>query len=132
VTGASAVGRPDARAGEVPVVYVTTRAGSRSTARELQHWAAENTREPAAAPREVIILDALPLTDLGKPYKPALRQDAARREAEAALRDAGLANAQVESTSVEGTIVVTVSGTQHTARVGRALDPYTFTWQVRA
>ncbi len=131
VTGASAVGRPDAHAGEVPVVYVTTRVGCGTTALELEQWAAEHTREPAAAPKEVVILDVLPLTDVGKPYKPVLRQDAARREAEAALRRAGFADPQVESTFVDGAITVTVSGTDDGSRVARALAPYTFNWQLR-
>lgn len=41
--------------------------------------------ERAAVPREVIVLDALPLTAVGKIFKPKLRWDAIRRVFEAEL-----------------------------------------------
>ena len=47
---------------------------------ELRDWAAERVAEPAAAPKAVTVLDALPVTAVGKPYKLPLRADATRRE----------------------------------------------------
>ena len=130
VTGANAVGRPDAHAGEVPVVYVTVKPDGRATADELQRWAGEHAREAAASPKEVLIVQALPLTDVGKPYKLPLRMDAARREAEAALERAGLGDLQLEVAAVDGAPVVTVYDTDHASRIARALAPYTFVWRL--
>ncbi|MFC9440930.1 acyl-CoA synthetase, partial [Nocardia sp. NPDC057030] len=69
VSAAGAVGRPDAHAGEVPVAYVAHIAGAEVTEDELVAWAAERVPERAAAPKTVTILDALPVTEVGKPYK---------------------------------------------------------------
>ena len=85
VEGVQAVGRPDVHAGEVPVAFVTLGPGATATPHELRSWARARVAEPAAAPRSVTILDALPVTDVGKPYKPALRAVAARDEVVAAL-----------------------------------------------
>lgn len=69
---AAAVGRPDAHAGEVPVVYVQLRPGSSSTAQELQEWGRQRIAERAAWPRQVTVMPALPTTAVGKIFKPAL------------------------------------------------------------
>ena len=90
ITAAAVVGAPDAHAGEVPVAYVTRTAGSQTTEAELRDWAAAHAPEPAAAPKEVHVIDAIPLTDVGKVFKPALLQDAVRRVVEAELERAGL------------------------------------------
>jgi acyl-CoA synthetase (AMP-forming)/AMP-acid ligase II len=66
VTGASAVGRPDPHSGEIPVAYVTLRPGTTGTGPdELIAFAAQHVPERAAAPKDVIVLSALPLTDIG-------------------------------------------------------------------
>ncbi len=77
VIDAGAVGSPDERAGEVPVAFVTVRDADVATD-ELIAWAAGRVSEPAAAPKAVFIVDALPVTAVGKPYKPELRLLAAR------------------------------------------------------
>ena len=84
VTAAAAVGRPDPHAGEVPVAFVTLLPGAERTPDELEAWAADHVPERAAAPKHVEIIDEIPLTAVGKPYKPELR----RRAAEQAARDA--------------------------------------------
>jgi hypothetical protein len=48
----------------------------------------ETIPERAAAPKEITILDRMPLTDVGKPAKPLLRRDAAQRAFRTALMDA--------------------------------------------
>jgi len=83
---AAAVGKPDAYAGELPVVYVTLRAGCVASADELLAFAKATIPERAAAPGEVVVRDAIPLTAVGKVFKPELRYDAAKRVLEAALR----------------------------------------------
>ncbi|MFN8440333.1 MAG: acyl-CoA synthetase [Caldilineaceae bacterium] len=69
---AAAVGRPDARVGEMPVAYVELKPGSNATSDELQKFAQENIGERAAVPKEIVILEKLPLTAVGKLFKPTL------------------------------------------------------------
>ncbi len=82
---AAAVGRPDAYAGEVPVAYVALVPGATVDAEALREFAREHVAERPAAPAEVVILDAIPVTAVGKIFKPALRRDAAERALGAAL-----------------------------------------------
>jgi fatty-acyl-CoA synthase len=79
IAAAAAVGKPDAYAGEVPMAFVTLRPDQSATAAELLAFARENVSERPAAPAEIIILDAMPLTPLGKIFKPALRDLAKAR-----------------------------------------------------
>jgi fatty-acyl-CoA synthase len=85
---AAAVGKPDAYAGELPIAYVQLVKGATVTGPELAAFAAARVAERAAAPKEVHILDAIPLTDVGKPHKVKLRHDAAQRTFLAVLREA--------------------------------------------
>lgn len=73
---AAAVGRPDASKGELPMAYVQLKAGHQASADELLDFFRERTHERAAVPVEVIVLDVMPLTPVGKIAKPALRIDA--------------------------------------------------------
>jgi fatty-acyl-CoA synthase len=104
VTGAAAVGRPDPHAGEVPVAYVTLAPGAEASEEDLREWAAARVAERAAAPKSVTIVDALPVTAVGKPYKLALRADAARRELTEAL--AGLGDRHEIRTLIEDGAIV--------------------------
>lgn len=73
VAMAAAVGQPDRHAGELPVAYVTLKSGANATVEQLQAHAAATVPERAAVPVRIEILDALPLTAVGKISKPALR-----------------------------------------------------------
>ncbi|MFB8005138.1 acyl-CoA synthetase [Nocardia sp. NPDC056000] len=108
VSAAGAVGRPDVHAGEVPVAYVALTAGAEVTADGLVAWAAERVHERAAAPKTITILDALPVTDVGKPYKLGLRADATRRELLDALAETtGVAG--IAAAGQDGAIIATVA-----------------------
>ena len=75
----AAIGEPDCDKGEMPVAYVQLRPGmSVSEADLLEHCRREIT-ERAAIPRAVRIVETMPLTAVGKIFKPALRLDAVRR-----------------------------------------------------
>jgi fatty-acyl-CoA synthase len=87
---AAAVGRPDPYAGEVPVAYVQLKPDMQATAEELRAFAGANIFERPAAPVEIFIVDRLPLTAVGKIFKPDLRSDSVRRaflEALSPLKD---------------------------------------------
>jgi fatty-acyl-CoA synthase len=85
----AAVGRPDAHAGEVPVAYVQLSAGSAVTPEEILEYARQNVGEKAAIPKEIYVVDAIPLTPVGKIFKPALRWDAVKKTYARALEVLG-------------------------------------------
>jgi long-chain acyl-CoA synthetase len=73
VAMAGVVGRPHERLGEEVVAFVSLRPGSEATPGEITEFA----RERLAAnkyPREVTIIDAVPLTSVGKLDRKALRR----------------------------------------------------------
>lgn len=82
---AAAVGRPDAHAGEVPVVYVQLRGELSISEDELMAHAHASIAERAAWPKRIHILPQLPTTAIGKIFKPALTllqiEDVVRSEA---------------------------------------------------
>ncbi|MFT7613108.1 MAG: fatty-acyl-CoA synthase [Parvicellaceae bacterium] len=68
----AAVGRPDSRVGEVPVLYVQLKPKAISSEKELLEFAKEHINEKAAVPKRIIIIDEIPLTTIGKIFKPDL------------------------------------------------------------
>lgn len=87
VAMAAAVGKPDEKAGELPVVYVQLKPGVQASEAELLEHAATHIPERAAVPKDAWIIDAIPLTAVGKTFKPALRFDAITRVYRAALHE---------------------------------------------
>src|SRR5258706_112410 len=71
---AAAVGHPDPHSGEVPVAYATLAAGARARVDELMQHAQAHIPERAAWPKAIRIIDEMPLTAIGKVFKPRLRQ----------------------------------------------------------
>ncbi|MFC6633070.1 AMP-binding protein [Microbulbifer taiwanensis] len=85
-----AVGMPDVRAGELPVVFVQPRPGAEPDAEALLQFAAEVIGERAAVPKRVFLLEQMPLTAVGKIFKPELRRLALQAAARERLRGAQL------------------------------------------
>lgn len=73
VAMAAAVGQPDAYAGELPMAFVAARPGTAPTPEELVAWCRERIAERAAVPVRVVVMPALPVTAVGKTFKPELR-----------------------------------------------------------
>ncbi|MEO3388220.1 AMP-binding protein [Mesorhizobium sp. CAU 1741] len=69
----AAVGMPDQYAGEVPALFVVPTAGGEIDVETLKSFLEANVHEPPARPRSVLVIDALPVTAVGKIFKPALR-----------------------------------------------------------
>lgn len=92
----AAVGCPDAHAGEVPVAYVQLLPGSQAGADELLAFASEAIAERAAVPKRIEVLDALPVTPVGKIFKPALQQREIARVVRQEAAGLGLAELSVE------------------------------------
>ena len=74
---AAAVGAPDAYAGELPVVFATLRPGAQVSEAELLAFTAERVDEAPAKPKHVYLIEQMPVTNVGKIYKPELRAQAA-------------------------------------------------------
>ncbi len=72
VAGAGVVGRPDDRHGEEVVAFVALREPGEVSAEELVEWARERIGG-YKYPREVHLVDAMPLTAVGKLDRKALR-----------------------------------------------------------
>lgn len=82
----AAVGRPDKRVGEVPVLYVQLSRGKTVTADELMKFAQSKISERAAIPKEIIFVDEIPLTTIGKIFKPELCMNEIRKICQQELR----------------------------------------------
>jgi fatty-acyl-CoA synthase len=67
------VAEPDAHAGEVPAAFVTLKPGAKVSGEVLLAVVGPTVYERPAVPKRVVVLEALPLTAVGKIYKPALR-----------------------------------------------------------
>ncbi|HEV3067534.1 MAG TPA: acyl-CoA synthetase [Streptosporangiaceae bacterium] len=118
IRAAAAVGRPDRHSGEVPVAYVVPAVPGRFDEAELLAWAGTAIGEPAARPKHIHPVDAIPVTEVGKHFKPALAADAAARAVTDALTAAGLPDARATAAHEDGRLVVTVTG----ADPGRVRD----------
>ncbi|HEU4426433.1 MAG TPA: acyl-CoA synthetase [Pilimelia sp.] len=110
VRAAAAVGRPDRHSGEVPVVYVVPADPDRFDEDELHAWAATAIGEPAARPKRIHPIPAIPATEVGKQYKPALAADAAARAVSDTLAEAGVPVRSITAGHENGRLVVTVTG----------------------
>ena len=126
VCGAVAVGRPDRHSGEVPVAYVVPADVGRFDEADLLAWAADAIDEPAARPKRIYPITAIPVTAVGKQFKPALIADAAVRAITEALAQASLPDAQVTAAHENGRLVITVTGADPD-RVRDAVAGFTLT-----
>jgi fatty-acyl-CoA synthase len=104
---AAAVGKPDAHAGELPVAYVQLQPGAQISEQALLEFAAAHIPERPAVPKDIVFLERIPLTAVGKPQKHLLQIDAAERVFRSALQPvAGEWTLQVESSG--GGLLLTV------------------------
>ncbi|MFT4809071.1 MAG: fatty-acyl-CoA synthase [Paraglaciecola sp.] len=79
-----AIGQPDVHSGEIPVAYVvlknkpqvTQQVTQQTTASELLAFCQAHISERAAIPKRIEILDSIPVTAVGKVFKPLLRNKA--------------------------------------------------------
>jgi fatty-acyl-CoA synthase len=133
---AAVIGQPDAYAGELPVAYVQLKPGAaRPAAGELEAWVRERTPERAAVPVAVHVIETMPLTGVGKVFKPQLRWDAGGRAFTSALRELAPTGSEIAvAVGAHGThgslATVTIRGVPHAERpaleqrVRQALAPF--------
>ncbi len=104
----AAIGQPDEYAGELPIAYVQLRPGAEIDPEDLRIWAKARIPERAAAPVYLEVLETLPVTAVGKIFKPPLRTMAVERVLTNKLSVAGeSATVTVSSHATRG-IVATV------------------------
>ena len=134
---AAAVGMPCAYAGELPVCYVMLRPGASVTADELSEHAERTIGERPAWPKQIHVVDAIPLTTVGKIYKPQLRCDAAARLVTDLMREQfDLPGAQVRASEggrrgMTVTVTLPAAAEESVPRVEQALAGYLFEARVQ-
>ena len=101
------VGEPDAYAGELPVAFVTLKPGMHCEPADLLAEVAQQVYERPATPKRVTIVDVMPLTAIGKIYKPALRLLA--MEAKLAEMLVDVQGASVRGEERKGSLVAVVT-----------------------
>jgi fatty-acyl-CoA synthase len=72
IAAAAVVGRPDDKLGEVPVAVIVLAQGRKLSAEQVMAMF-EGRIAPYKQPRDVVFLDVMPRTSVGKPEKMALR-----------------------------------------------------------
>ncbi|WP_415012723.1 acyl-CoA synthetase [Amaricoccus sp.] len=133
VAFAGAIGQPDARSGEVPAVYVELVAGRSVSPEALTAHVRERVAEPAAVPKHLEIMPALPKTAVGKIFKPDLRRMAIGRVLDAALiaADSGARVAEVVEDRRRGLVARIRPGTAgpDDPAATAALAGFAVTWE---
>lgn len=135
----AAVGAPDAYAGELPVIFATLVPGASATEDELLAFTSARVDEAPARPKWVSVIATMPMTNVGKIYKPELRAMAARQVVAATVAEVcaalGVGDAAQPAVTTEGESLVhvqidaTAAGAQAAAlqeRLQKALEPLPF------
>lgn len=97
---AAAIGAPDDYAGELPVAFVVLKRDADLAAAELMAFIETRIAERPACPKRIEFLASLPVTAVGKVYKPALRVMAAQQVISDRLAAAGLSQ-RVRATALD-------------------------------
>ena len=129
VQTAAAIGRPDPYAGELPVAYVQLRPGKTATPDELMTFMQESIPERAAWPKRIEIIDEIPLTAVGKVFKPALKHREIHRVMTKALKELGCSyeNLSVREDKSQGVVLdVTLLHAEDEAAVRSELEKFPF------
>jgi fatty-acyl-CoA synthase len=132
----AAVGAPDPHSGEIPVAYVQLQEGAELSEGDILDRLKQTVGERAAIPSGVFIIDQIPLTPVGKIFKPALRWDAIRRVYENELQKLGPLAESIElkvaedkvhgcSVDIKVTAAPNVSEEEITSKVSEVLALYT-------
>ncbi len=98
VETAGAVGMPDAYAGELPVAFVGLRAGATVDGPALIDFLRGRIEDPLALPKRIGVVDVMPVTPVGKIFKPTLRRSAIAWAIHAAAGKEGLSEDDLDVT----------------------------------
>ncbi|NLP60217.1 acyl-CoA synthetase [Paraburkholderia sacchari] len=130
---AAAVGRPDMHAGELPVAYVQLKPGTSANEAEMAAFLRDEISERAAFPKGIRIVETMPLTGVGKIFKPALKRLETVDALRTALADAGVEGATI-SIADDGlrgiSVHVEVPGTALESLAASALGRFPFAFSI--
>ncbi|MBX3578391.1 MAG: AMP-binding protein [Rhizobiaceae bacterium] len=134
----AAVGMPDQYAGEVPALFVVSAQGATVDLADLARHLDAHVHEPPARPRTILSIDALPVTAVGKIFKPALRdraiEEKVRQETALHCGPGTAAAVSIQLDARKQTVVdvsVTGAGPAALAALDAALKPLPQTYRVR-
>jgi len=127
-----AIGLPDPYAGELPMAYVVRVPGSKVSERELIDHCSATMSERAAIPKRIEFIDAMPLTAVGKIFRPSLRQKISEQVVGELLSSKGIA------ASIEGALEkkrglvlsIAVEDKAQIEETKKLVEPYTFISEV--
>lgn len=133
---AAAVGRPDRHSGELPIAYVQLKPGASATEEDLIAYANAHIGERAAVPKSIRLVTSMPLTGVGKIFKPELRLREVSDVTRTALSEAGVLVSKMDvfNDPKVGTMVVVVlveSTAANTAKevLGRFPFRFELSWE---
>lgn len=126
VLSAIAVGMPDPYAGELPMAFVVLRPGATVTPQALLTYCETEVSERAAIPKRIEIIAAMPLTAVGKIFRPLLREQISASILQEHLQQQGIAadvSCKVDNkTGMTASIKLVDNNNQ--ARASEMLSPY--------
>lgn len=128
---AAAIGRPDAHAGELPVAYVQLKQGATATEQQLAQFLRDAITERAALPKYIRIIETMPLTTVGKIFKPDLKRRELLDAVRVALAEADVqvrAITAIESKSSGTTLQVDLDSPALEQRAKAVLGSFAFTF----
>ena len=132
VLHAAAVGEPDEYAGEVPVAFVVLKPGHTLDAPTLLAAVTPHIPERPAVPKRVTLIDSMPMTAIGKIYKPALRLRAVEQALRERLQRAGFAG-QISLKGEEtarGVAVRFGADESRRADIAALMAPFALAWRL--
>lgn len=134
VLSAAAVGQPDAYAGELPVAFVSLKQGASASELELLKFVGPLMSEPAACPKRIWVLPELPITPIGKIFKPALRDMASKVAIADAIAASSVSMDHFDLTVAGGKVALTVcdkAPKDTTAQIRKALLGMPIAYEIR-
>jgi fatty-acyl-CoA synthase len=104
--------------------------GVTATEQELRVFAEAEIGERPAWPKEIRIIDAIPMTAIGKIFKPSLREDAVKRTVQTLLVERHLAGDVVVAAGgprgMSATVTLADSNDDVASQLQEVLDGYLF------
>ena len=126
VLSAIAVGMPDPYAGELPMAFVVLQPGSAVTAQDLLTYCESEVSERAAVPKRIELIATMPMTAVGKIFRPLLREQISARVLHEHLLQQGIvADINCKADSKLGmTATVTLRNPDDQEQASELLSPY--------
>ena len=123
-----AIGYPDLFAGELPMAFVVLAPGKTSSQQALLDYCSVHISERAAVPKRIEFLDAVPLTAVGKIFKPKLRQMMCEQVIQAQLKQHQINGLVTSVLEKKRGLVVTIKleDKTHSAKISDIVQGYNF------